>query len=59
LIESSSRFSSLIEHDLRANAFRVVREGKPLHTFPDQALFLLRQKTLMVGEEAPLRRLEP
>src|SRR5262250_1189897 len=28
----------LIEHDLRANAFRVCREGKPLHTFPDHAL---------------------
>jgi hypothetical protein len=38
LIESSSRFSALIEHDLRANAFRGCREGKPLHTFPDHAL---------------------
>jgi hypothetical protein len=38
LIESSSRFSSLIEHDLRANAFGVCREGEPLHTFPDHAL---------------------
>ena len=25
-------------HDLRANAFGVCREGKPLHTFPDHAL---------------------
>jgi Protein of unknown function (DUF3309) len=33
LIESSSRFSSLTEHDLRANTFGVRREGKPLHTF--------------------------
>src|SRR5262249_44409098 len=38
LVESSTRFSSLFEHDLRANAFRVCREGKPLHTFPDHAL---------------------
>jgi hypothetical protein len=30
----------LIEHDLRANAFHVCREGKPLHTFPDHALAL-------------------
>jgi hypothetical protein len=28
----------LIEHDLRANAFRVCREGKPQRTFPDDAL---------------------
>src|SRR5437016_8559206 len=27
-----------IEHDLRANAFRVCREGKPVPTFPDHAL---------------------
>jgi hypothetical protein len=26
------------EHDLRANAFRVCREGKPGSTFPDHAL---------------------
>jgi hypothetical protein len=25
-------------HDLRANAFRVCREGKPLNTFSDHAL---------------------
>jgi len=28
----------LFEHDLRANAFSVCREGQPLHTFPDHAL---------------------
>src|SRR5450755_4220931 len=28
----------LFEHDLRANAFRVCREGKPVPTFPDHAL---------------------
>jgi hypothetical protein len=33
LAEWSSRFSSLIEHDLF---------GKPLHTFPDHALAFLR-----------------
>src|SRR6516164_9015108 len=33
-----SRSSSLLEHDLRANAFRVCREGKPVSTFPDHAL---------------------
>jgi hypothetical protein len=27
----------LFGHDLRANAFRVCREGKPLRTFPDHA----------------------
>src|ERR1700746_2345649 len=37
-VESPSRFRFLIEHDLRANAFRVCREGKPLHTFPEYAL---------------------
>jgi len=34
----------LFEHDLRANAFRVCREGKPVSTFPDHALVLLSQK---------------
>jgi hypothetical protein len=28
----------VFEHDLRANAFRVCREGKPVSTFPDHAL---------------------
>src|SRR6202047_2135422 len=28
----------LFEHDLRANAFRVCRQGKPVSTFPDHAL---------------------
>src|SRR5882757_3239684 len=31
-----------VEHDLRANAPRVCREGKPVPTFPDHALFLAR-----------------
>src|SRR5450759_5245336 len=30
----------LFEHDLRANAFRVCREGKPVPTFPDHALIV-------------------
>src|SRR6266700_7492405 len=37
-IAASLRFGLLFEHDLRANAFRVCREGKPLHTFPDHAV---------------------
>ena len=37
-LNPSSRFRSLIKHDLRANAPGVCREGKPLHTFPDHAL---------------------
>src|SRR6516225_8381261 len=37
-MESPSCSSSLFEHDLRANAFRVCREGKPVSTFPDHAL---------------------
>jgi hypothetical protein len=37
-MESHHDLISLFEHDLRANAFRVCREGKPLHTFPDHAL---------------------
>ena len=37
-MESLSRSSSLFEHDLRANAFRVCREGKPVSTFPGHAL---------------------
>jgi len=28
----------LFEHDLRANAFRVCRDGKLVPTFPDHAL---------------------
>src|SRR5262249_33349583 len=31
----------LFEHDLRANAFHVCREGKPVSTFPDHALAAL------------------
>ncbi|MCC8967997.1 alpha/beta fold hydrolase [Bradyrhizobium sp. Pear76] len=38
LRDGSSRKSALFEHDLRANASRVCREGKPLHTFPDHAV---------------------
>jgi hypothetical protein len=41
----------LFEHDLRANAFRVCREGKPLPTFPDHAqfpVFTLVQSRLMM-----------
>jgi hypothetical protein len=38
IFESSSRSIFLFEHDLRANAFRVCREGKPGSTFPDHAL---------------------
>src|SRR5258705_5877552 len=34
----------MFEHDLRANAFRVCREGNPVSTFPDHALVLLSQK---------------
>jgi hypothetical protein len=30
--------SPMLEHDLRANAVRVCREGKPLRTFPDHAV---------------------
>ena len=37
-MEPKSCSSSLFEHDLRANAFRVCREGKPVSTFPDHAL---------------------
>src|SRR6266702_3618589 len=47
----------LFEHDLRANAFRVCREGKPLHTFPDHALAGTHQRrgaTLAGREEHPL-----
>jgi hypothetical protein len=37
-MESHHDLISLFEHDLRANAFRVCREGKPVSTFPDHAL---------------------
>src|SRR4051812_1869778 len=38
----------LLAHDLRANAYRVCREGKPLHTFPDLiALTRLRRKIFL------------
>jgi len=36
--ESHCDLISLFEHDLRANAFRVCREGKPVSPFPDHAL---------------------
>src|SRR5262245_59168304 len=37
-MESHHDLIPLSEHDLRANAFRVCREGKPVSTFPDHAL---------------------
>src|SRR6266436_7518783 len=37
LVESPSRSRFLFEHDLRANALRLLAKGKPLHTFPDHA----------------------
>ena len=33
-----------VEHDLRANAFRVCREGKPVPTFPDHAIAVMRSR---------------
>jgi hypothetical protein len=36
-MESHHDLISLFEHDLRANASRVCREGKPVSTFPDHA----------------------
>src|SRR5216684_3629717 len=38
MIRSDHDLMSLFEHDLRANAFRVCREGKPVSTFPDHAV---------------------
>src|ERR1051325_6151841 len=35
-----------MEHDLRANAFRVCREGKPVSTFPDHALAVIDRNGL-------------
>src|ERR1700759_5061318 len=35
--QSKRPLDSCFAHDLRANAFGVCREGKPLHTFPDHA----------------------
>jgi hypothetical protein len=37
-MESHHDLISLFEHDLRANAYRVCREGKPVSTFPHHAL---------------------
>ena len=37
-MESHHHLIPLFEHDLRANAFRICREGKPVSTFPDNAL---------------------
>src|SRR5258707_5968623 len=37
-MESNHDLISLFEHDLRANALRVCREGKSASTFPDHAL---------------------
>jgi hypothetical protein len=41
-------FSGL-EHDLRANAFRVCREGKPVPTFPDHAAGNKKAPDLLKG----------
>src|SRR5215468_9502499 len=51
-VESTSCSSSLFEHDLRANAFRVCREGKPVSTFPDHALASMRGSRAMLGKHA-------
>src|SRR5215468_1365280 len=45
-MEPTSCSSSLFEHDLRANAFRVCREGKPVSTFPDHALAVSFQEVV-------------
>jgi hypothetical protein len=38
----------LFEHDLRANALGVCREGKPVPTFPDHALGMLAAGVFML-----------
>ena len=43
-MESHHDLISLFEHDLRANALRVCREGKPVSTFPDHALSILAEQ---------------
>jgi hypothetical protein len=53
---SSSRFRLLFEHDLRANAFRVGREGKPLCTFPDHALLF---DHVMTAERNAMAAIDP
>jgi hypothetical protein len=37
-VGGTTRLALLSAHDLRTNAFRVCREGKPVPTFPDHAL---------------------
>jgi hypothetical protein len=37
-VKSHHALISLIEHDLRANAFSRLSRGKPVPTFPDHAL---------------------
>jgi hypothetical protein len=46
----------MFAHDLRANAYRVCREGKPLHTFPDHAL--VRDVTLSNHDDPAKREFE-
>src|SRR6185295_1600095 len=45
----------LFEHDLRANALRVCREGKSVPTFPDHAPRWRTAEALIPSAEAPTR----
>src|SRR5450759_2272831 len=51
----------LFEHDLRANAFRVCREGKPVPTFPDHALRAapgaITKAVVTTASNMPLKRM--
>src|SRR3954447_374979 len=55
LFESSSQSVFLFERDLRANAFRVCREGKPVPTFPDHAPRWRTAEALIPSAKAPTR----
>src|SRR6201995_5259900 len=46
-IKSDQALITLIKHDLRANASRARREGKPIPTFPDHAL---QHRKLLVAQ---------
>src|SRR5207248_11236524 len=59
LVRSSSRFRFLIEHDLRANASRVCREGTPVSTFPAHALEISQARKQRKSEQRDRADEEP
>jgi hypothetical protein len=57
-MESHHEFISLFERDLRADAFGICREGKPVSTFPNHALIESHADLLIPAPDGVARAAE-